>query len=285
VTSAIRHVAVVGAGTMGSGIAQVAAALLGDVTLHDTSELALSRALASIDRSLAKFVEKGLLSESQRASVKQRIRLATSLDEAAEADLVIEAVVEDEAVKCELFSALDRIAAPGTVLASNTSSIPISRLAAATNRPDRVAGMHFMNPVPLMPLVEIIRGPLTSEKTMAIVKTFVTSMNKTGVESADRPGFIANRVLMPMINEAAFALAEGVGTREAIDQVMKIGMNHPMGPLALADLIGLDVCLAILRVLERGLGSAKYRPCPLFEELVAAGRLGRKSGRGFYEYS
>lgn len=270
---------------MGAGIAQVAATARYATTLHDVTSQALERAERAIARSLGKLVEKGALTATDREAAMAGLTLAPSLEDIATADVVIEAISEDESQKCALFTALDRLAPPHAVLASNTSSIPIARLAASTNRPDRVAGMHFMNPVPLMPLVELIRGRQTSDETVAIVRHVVQALGKVGVEAADSPGFIANRVLMPMINEAAFALSEGVGTAEAIDQVMKLGMNHPMGPLALADLIGLDVCVAILRVLEAGLGSAKYAPCPLLVQYVAEGRLGRKAGRGFYAYS
>lgn len=281
---AVRIVAVVGAGTMGAGIAQVAAQAGYDVQLHDASAAALDRARAAIARSLAKFVEKQTITADDRDRTLARIATPPSLDAAAKADLVIEAIVEDREAKVALFATLDRIAQPHAVLASNTSSIPIRQLAAATTRPGQVAGMHFMNPVPLMPLVELIRAESTSTETMAKLHAVTVALGKVGVEAADAPGFIANRVLMPMINEAAFALAEGVGTAEAIDRVMVLGMRHPMGPLALADLIGIDVCVAILNVLEDGLKNPKYAACPLLRQMVADRKLGRKTGQGFYQY-
>lgn len=277
-------VGVVGGGTMGNGIAQVFATAGYSVKLIDLAEPMLDRARTSIERSLAKFVEKGKLSAADRDATLGRLSTAMTLEVLADADCIIEAIVEDIAAKRALFTSLDAIAKPGAILASNTSSISITMLAATTRRADRVLGMHFMNPVPLMTLVELVRGQATSEDTMRDAANLCRSLGKTTVESADYPGFIANRVLMPMINEAIFAVMEGVGTPEAIDTVMKLGMNHPMGPLMLADFIGLDVCLAILDVLHQGFGDPKYRACPLLRRMVAAGHLGRKSGRGFYTY-
>jgi 3-hydroxybutyryl-CoA dehydrogenase len=281
----IRRVGVVGAGTMGLGIAQAFAQAGFDVLLHDTSTTALDRARQGIEKSLAKFVEKGKLTAEDRDATLGRLTLADALEALAAVDLAIEAIVEAVDAKRALFAALDRLTPPATLLASNTSSISITVLGAATARPDRMLGLHFMNPVPLMPLVELVRGHATSDATMTAAIELTRALGKTGIESADYPGFIANRILLPMINEAVFALMEGVGTAEAIDGVMKLGMNHPMGPLTLADFIGLDVCVAILDVLHDGLGDPKYRACPLLRRLVAAGHLGRKSGRGFYAYA
>jgi 3-hydroxybutyryl-CoA dehydrogenase len=244
----------------------------------------LDRARGAIEKSLAKFVEKGTLSASDRSAAIGRLSTATSIDQLGAADYIVEAIVENAEAKCGLFTSLDAIARPGVILSSNTSSISITLLGAATKRPDRVLGMHFMNPVPLMKLVEMIRGQATSDDSMRIASELCTALGKTPIEAADYPGFIANRILMPMINEAIFAVMEGVGTPEAIDAVMKLGMNHPMGPLTLADFVGLDVCLAILNVLHDGIGDPKYRPCPLLRRMVAAGHLGRKSGKGFYTY-
>ncbi|HEY8549707.1 MAG TPA: 3-hydroxybutyryl-CoA dehydrogenase [Vicinamibacterales bacterium] len=280
----IHTVGVVGAGTMGSGIAQVFAQAGYRVCLQDVSAAALDRARAGIERSLAKFVEKGKISTDDRDATLARLTRSTELDALGSADYVVEAIVEDADAKRSLFATLDRLVRPEVILASNTSSISITRIGAATSRPDRVLGMHFMNPVPLMPLVELVRGQATGDAAMATATELCGRLGKTGVEAADYPGFIANRILMPMINEAVFALMEGVGTAESIDTVMKLGMNHPMGPLTLADFIGLDVCLAILDVLYEGLGDPKYRACPLLRRMVAAGHLGRKSGRGFYSY-
>ena len=277
-----ERVCVVGAGQMGSGIAQVAAVAGYDVTLVDVAPAQLSRALAGIEQSLAKLVARERVEAAAAEAAFGRIQPA---GEAVEADLAIEAATEDVDLKLRIFRELDGAAGDGAVLASNTSSIPITQLAAVTSRPQRVIGMHFMNPVPLMPLVELIRGLDTADETATYVRAAAERMGKTVAEATDRPGFISNRILVPMINEAVYCLMEGVGDRESIDTVMKLGMNHPMGPLTLADLIGLDTCLAIMEVLHEGLGDDKYRPCPLLRTYVEAGRLGRKSGRGFYEYS
>jgi 3-hydroxybutyryl-CoA dehydrogenase len=274
-------VCVVGAGQMGSGIAQVAAVAGYDVTLVDVAPKQLDRARSGIEGSLAKLVEKGRVEADAAEAALGRIQTA---GEPGPADLAIEAATEDVDLKLRIFADLDRAAGDNAVLASNTSSIPITRLAAVTSRPERVVGMHFMNPVPLMPLVELIRGLETSDEAAAAVRAAAERMGKTVAESRDFPGFIANRILLPMINEAVYCLMEGVGDRESIDTVMKLGMSHPLGPLQLADLIGLDTCLAIMEVLHDGLGDSKYRPCPLLRSYVEAGRLGRKSGRGFYEY-
>jgi 3-hydroxybutyryl-CoA dehydrogenase len=281
----IRRVGVIGAGTMGTGIAQALAQGRFDVRLFDHDRGALERSVGTIAGHLGRLVDKRTLSGEDAERALARISTMPSLAEACEADYIIEAVIEDQAVKTALFRELGAQAAPRVILASNTSAIPIARLAVASGRPDRVLGMHFMNPVPLMPLVELVRARETSDETMTVARQICERLGKTGVESADRPGFIANRVLMPMINEAIWALMEGVGTAEAIDAVMTLGMRHPMGPLALADLIGLDVCLAIMRVLEEGLDDEKYRACPLLAQKVAAGHLGRKTGQGFYSYT
>ena len=280
----ISSVAVIGAGTMGSGIAQSFAQAGFSVRLVDLAPAMLERARQAIDKSLAKFVEKGALSAADRDATLSRLTTHAAIADLASADYVVEAIVEDAGRKRALFAEIDALVGPEVILASNTSSIPITQLAAATKRPDRVLGMHFMNPVPLMVLVEVIRGAQTSDASMRVAFDLCTALGKTAVESADRPGFIANRVLMPMINEAIYAVMEGVGTAQAVDEVMKLGMHHPMGPLTLADFIGLDVCLAIMRVLHDGLGQAKYAPCPLLERMVAQGKLGRKSGEGFYKY-
>ncbi len=280
-----RHIAVIGSGTMGSGIAQVFAQSGFSVTLQDVSQPALDRARTGIDTSLGKFVEKGKLTTSDRDATLGRLSTTVDLAALAGADFVVEAIVEDVEAKSCLLRSLDSLVRADVILSSNTSSISLTRLGAATSRPDRVLGMHFMNPVPLMTLVELIRGQATSAEAMAVATELTRALGKTPVESADYPGFIANRILMPMINEAFYALMEGVGTAEAIDTVMKLGMNHPMGPLTLADFIGLDVCVAILDVLYDGLGDPKYRACPLLRRYVAAGQLGRKAGRGVYTYA
>jgi 3-hydroxybutyryl-CoA dehydrogenase len=280
----IKRVGVVGAGTMGNGIAQVFAQAGFDVRLVDSAGGALERARSAIDKSLAKLVEKSRLTVDERDAALERLTASTSLDTLADVDYVVEAIFEDRQAKHTLFNRLDQLTRPDVILSSNTSSISITVLGASTNRPDRVLGMHFMNPVPLMALVELIRGQATSPESMLTATELCMRLGKTAVEASDYPGFIANRVLMPMINEAIFALMEGVGTADAIDTVMKLGMNHPMGPLTLADFIGLDVCLAIMEVLHDGLGDPKYRPCPLLRRMVAAGYLGRKSGHGFYKY-
>ena len=280
----MKTVAVVGGGTMGNGIAQVFAAKGHDVRLLEVDDARLERARSAIQGSLERMVKKGTLSEAERDATLSRIRGTTRPADLADCVLCVEAVLEDLAVKTALFRTLDDILPADTILASNTSSISITALGAVTRRADRVIGMHFMNPVPVMPLVEIIRGLLTSDATYALVEEWTRALGKTPVEVNDSPGFVSNRVLMPMINEAVFCLMEGVATKEAIDSVMKLGMNHPLGPLALADLIGLDVCLDILRVLHDGFGDPKYRPCPLLVKMVSAGRLGRKSGAGFYDY-
>ena len=280
----INRIGVVGAGTMGNGIAQVFAQAGFEVRLVDAASTALERARESIEKSLAKFVEKGRLTAAARDQALARLTTGTTVDGLADVDYVVEAIFEDVTAKRGLFARLDQVTKPSVILSSNTSSISITLLGAATTRPDKVLGMHFMNPVPLMTLVELIRGQATSSDAMATASALCVRLGKTAVEAADYPGFIANRVLMPMINEAVFCVMEGVGTPDAIDTVMKLGMNHPMGPLTLADFIGLDVCLAILEVLHEGLGDPKYRPCPLLRRMVAAGHLGRKSGRGFYTY-
>ncbi len=282
--ASIQTIGVVGAGTMGHGIAQVFAQAGFDVRLQDVAPAALERATAGVSRSLDKLVTKGTLTAEAAAAARGRLSTSTDLDALAEADYVVEAIVEDADAKRRLFSTLDKMLGPEVILASNTSSISVTTLGAATARPDRVLGMHFMNPVPLMPLVELIRGHATSSDALATATALCERLGKTPVEAADYPGFIANRILMPMINEAIYAVMQGVGTTEAIDAVMTLGMRHPMGPLTLADFIGLDVCLAIMEVLHAGLGDDKYRPCPLLRRMVASGQLGRKSGHGFYDY-
>jgi 3-hydroxybutyryl-CoA dehydrogenase len=269
---------------MGNGIAQVAARAGFDVVMRDVADDFLARGMKAIDKSLQRDVDKSRLSAEEKQAIVGRIRTATDLNDLRDAFIVVEAITEDLAVKSDVFRSLDRITGKAAILASNTSSISITKLAAVTARPDKVIGMHFMNPVPVMKLVEVIRGAATGDETYETIRALTEKLGKTPLECHDSPGFISNRVLMPMINEAIFTLYEGVGTRESIDGIMKLGMNHPMGPLALADFIGLDVCLAIMNVLHDGFGDSKYRPCPLLKRYVAAGWLGKKSGRGFYEY-
>ena len=280
----IKTVMVIGAGQMGSGIAQVCAQAGFQVILNDMKEEFFERGLTTITKNLARDVEKGRKTEQEKTDILARITKSLAMEDAKNADIIIEAAVENMEIKQSIFKQLDIIAPAHAILATNTSSLPITEIAAVTNRPEKVIGMHFMNPVPVMKLVEIIRGLATSDEVYESVAAMTKHIGKTGVEVNDFPGFISNRILLPMINEAIYALYEGVATKEAIDDVMKMGMNHPMGPLTLADFIGLDTCLSIMEILHEGLGDSKYRPCPLLRKYVAAGWLGKKSGRGFYVY-
>jgi len=280
----IRTFGVIGAGQMGGGIAQVAAASGLEVLMNDINEECTARGKAAIEKNLNRSVSKGKLSEDESSTILARIRTSTSLADMASVDFVVEAAVEMEELKFNVFRELDAVCPEHVILSTNTSSIPIGRIAAQTNRPDKVIGMHFMNPVPVMKLVEVIRGLATSQETFDVTWQLCQKFGKTAAEANDYPGFIANRILMPMINEAIFCLYQGVGKAEDIDTVMRLGMNHPMGPLALADLIGLDTCLAIMETLYDGFKDSKYRPCPLLRKYVEAGWFGRKSGKGFYDY-
>lgn len=280
----VQKVMVIGAGQMGSGIAQVCAQAGYEVVLNDLKDDYLQRGLNVISKNLNRQVEKNRLTEGEKSEILSRIKLSTSLEDAREVDLCIEAAVENMEVKTSIFKQLDEITPSHTILATNTSSLPITEIAAATKRPEKVIGMHFMNPVPVMKLVEIIRGLATDQDTYQVIEDMTKKLNKVPVEVNDFPGFVSNRVLMPMINEAIYTVYEGVATPEAVDEVMKLGMNHPMGPLTLADFIGLDTCLYIMEILHEGFGDDKYRPCPLLRKYVKAGWLGRKTGRGFYTY-
>ncbi|MEY9974565.1 3-hydroxybutyryl-CoA dehydrogenase [Lysinibacillus sp. RC46] len=280
----IQKVMVIGAGQMGSGIAQVCAQAGYDVKLNDMKQEFFERGLGVITKNLTRDVEKGRKTEDEKAAILGRINMSLDLEDASDVDIIIEAAVENMEVKQSIFKQIDQIAPAHAILATNTSSLPITEIAAVTNRPEQVIGMHFMNPVPVMKLVEIIRGLATSDEVYKAVEEMTVKLSKTPVEVNDFPGFISNRILLPMINEAIYALYEGVASKEAIDDVMKLGMNHPMGPLTLADFIGLDTCLSIMEILHEGLGDSKYRPCPLLRKYVAAGWLGKKSGRGFYVY-
>ncbi len=281
---AIQKIMVIGAGQMGGGIAQVAAQAGMQVILNDIDNEFIDKRIAFIDKTLTRNVEKGKISEADKGKVLERLVSSTNLQDASEVDFVIEAATENMEIKTEVFRKLDAIARPGVILATNTSSLPITEIGAVTNRPESVIGMHFMNPVPVMTLVEVIRGIATSDEVYQVVEDLAKAMGKTPVEVNDYPGFISNRVLMPMINEAIYCVYEGVASPESVDQVMKLGMNHPMGPLTLADFIGLDTCLAIMEVLYEGFADSKYRPCPLLRKMVKAGWLGKKSGKGFYAY-